>query len=430
MRLKYLLFIFILYIGLLPAMANDLAFDENYVRQISNEIKPQLSLNIKHKKLKLSDPEEIKIIASDFVDRLYKALLPTAKGLDEKEMEHLTKTLKLDITHIATFENNNVELLETFVKAYHERTLTYGAMQTPLDLFLERVLQGDSFINTLKVLQGDRETIKLITEMYTNNLDWKFYIEMNQRDILKAVIKNERLFLSDFSKMIESTISKSLTQADRQILAKISILSDMINVADNEYQLTKQEARYGGIGARAELRADALQKCFGELKTEDAKFLSEIFEKTTPSSLEKMLPETKEWLNGFLKWNERNLKPKGNIILSITAMVAIIAVGELISEYTNQPSNYYLSAVDEINDSLEKENYIDLVYKSIYDTKYAKVLDTVFEENMDEKEQLAYIDTLIMFNKAIFDVFLKETEDKIDKQIYNCFTYGTDCDRA
>ena len=135
-------------------------------------------------------------------------------------------------------------------------------------------------------------------------------------------------------------------------------------------------------------------------------------------------------VNGFLKWGERTLKPKGNVVLSIGAMVAIIAVGEFISEYGHQPSNYYLSTIDQINDSLEMGNYPNLVFQSVYNPKYAKVLDTVFEEDMDEEEQIAYVDAFILFNRAMFDVFFKETEEKINQEIYNCFAYGKDCGQA
>ena len=154
-----------------------------------------------------------------------------------------------------------------------------------------------------------------------------------------------------------------------------------------------------------------------------------FFKKTNPSSLEKILPEAKGWIQGLTKWTRRSLKPKGNAILSLSAMAAIIAVGELIKTYT-KPSDYYLSAIDEINDSLETENYITLVYRSVYDNKFANILDTVLEENSDEEQQVAYAETLILFNRAIFDVFFQETEEKINKQIYNCFHYGRDCEKA
>ncbi|MBO7605447.1 MAG: hypothetical protein J6S61_03155, partial [Elusimicrobiaceae bacterium] len=198
---------------------------------------------------------------------------------------------------------------------------------------------------------------------------------------------------------------------------------------EHDYINQKQTARYGYIGERVNIRADVLETHFGILKKEDAQFLSEVLKKTNPSSLEKILPEAKGWIQGLTKWTRKSLKPSGNAILSIGAMVAITTVGELITTYT-KPSDYYLSVIDEINDSLETENYINLVHRSVYDNKFANILDTVFEEDSSEEQQLAYTETLILFNRAIFDVFFQETNEKIDKQIYNCFTYGTECSKT
>ena len=297
-------------------------------------------------------------------------------------------------------------------------------MQTPLDLFLSKMTSGEGLVNTIKLLNitSDEKLIRQIVEITVKSVTWKNFINSNRKDLLLSFVKGNRPMLRKFSQMIESSLSNSIPATDRQILTRISIINDMASIAEHDYINQKQTARYGYIGERVNIRADVLETHFGILKKEDAQFLSEVLKKTNPSSLEKILPEAKGWIQGLTK-------SSGNAILSIGAMVAITTVGELITTYT-KPSDYYLSVIDEINDSLETENYINLVHRSVYDNKFANILDTVFEEDSSEEQQLAYTETLILFNRAIFDVFFQETNEKIDKQIYNCFTYGTECSKT
>ena len=432
MKLKHLPVIFLLSVCILPTRANDIALDLDNLRQIRNDINSITYKNLVESGFTINKPnistyEDARKLASDFVDRLYKAFSATSEELNVQEFENLVKALKIDILHLASIKKQNVDLLKIFIETYHERAMTYGAMQTPLDLFLDEITKGDGLIKTLELAHGDDQLIKKIASINTNGLEWDSFLQTNRKELLLDFMKTDRPILSKFTKMIESTLSQSVPQADRQIVSKIAILNDMIRISEKEYEMTRESARYGHEGARAELRADALQKYFGELKAEDAEFINEILEKTNPSSLERILPEAKGWVKGFSKWSERSLKPKRDIIFSIGAMVALVVIGELIKEYVPLSSNLYLTTLDEINDALEVGNYTDLVYRSVYDTKFAKVFDQVFEEELNEEEQSSYTKTLIVFNRAIFDTFFKETEEKINKQIYNCFTYGTDC---
>lgn len=439
MRLKYFLIILLFTVIYMPVTANDVLFAPINTKQMVKDIMPSIKSSLNYdlnlhnggNKIKFSNPQEVEKIAYDFVDRLYMCFVSTNKELDVKELEYLTKTLKTNIINLATQKERNIELFQTFVEAYHRRSMIYKQMQIPLDLFLSEITSGDGLINTIKVLNitSDEHVLQQIVEINLNSKSWKNFINSNRKDLLVTFMKSDRPMLDQFSQMIENSLDKSISQADRKILTRISIINDMASMAMPNYDNIKERARYGYHNERVTLKAEALTQSFGKLKKTDAQFLSEVLTKTNPSSLEHMLPGAKTWIQGFTKWTRQSLKPKGNAVLSIGAMVAITAVGELIKTYANT-SYDYLTAIDEINDSLETENYVNLVYKSVYDNKFAQIFDNILEEDLDENQQTAYAETLILFNRATFDVFFQETEEKINKQIYNCFTYGKDCGKA
>ncbi len=430
MRLKYFLAILLLMIGLLPIKANDISLNIKDNSDITGIIKNSLELNLNTYNTRLINQQEAEKLASDFVDRLYLFFTSESKELDVKELEYLTRTLKTDIINLAT-KKDNISLLQTFIGSYHKRSMIYTEMQTPLDLFLSQMTSGEDLINTIKIinLTSDEKLLRQIVETNVNSVTWADFINYNRKDLLVSFMKGNRSLLRNFSLMVENSFNNSISKADRSFLTRISIINDMASIVEHDYIEKKQIARYGYSGERVNLRANVLQNHFGRLKREDAKFLNEVLIKTNPSSLEKVLPEAKGWIQGLTKWTRRSLTPKGTAALSIGAMAAITVVGELIKNYS-KPSDSYLSVLDEINDSLETKNYVNLVYKSVYDDRFAQVLDTKFEEDFDEEEQIALAETLILFNRAMFDVFFQETNEKINKQIYNCFTYGTDCEKA
>lgn len=435
MNIKYLIVTILMLTCTSSVYANDVSFNLNDLKQRQIEIKSSISKNLLEMatvhNLESLNTKDAEKLASDFVDRLYLFFTSTGEEFDIKELEYLTKTLKTDIIKLSTQKEENIKLLETFIESYHKRSVLYPAMQTPLDLFLSEITSGEDLINTIKLLNvtSDENLIRQIVEINLNSVTWKEFINSNSKDLLLSFMKGNRPMLSKFSRLIENSLNPSISATDRQILTRISIINDIAKIVEQDYTDNKQTARYSYHGNRVTIRAEILQKHFGILKKEDAQFLNEILNKTNPSSLGKTFPDAKGWIQGLTKWTRQSLNSKGNVALSIGALVAITTVSELIRNYT-KPSDYYLSEIDEINDSLEIENYITLAHRSIYDNKFANILDIVLEENSDEEQQLAYAESLILFNRAIFDVFFQETNQKINKQIYNCFTYGTDCGKA
>ena len=134
------------------------------------------------------------------------------------------------------------------------------------------------------------------------------------RDILKESAGNSSLksFLNMLSEMITD---KSLPRAERQMLAKISVLQNMTMLADPVYQTNKS----GHVkipwnkDERTLLRVGSLEYNFGNLTPKNAKTLNKMLKDVPLKELQKVLPDAKEWVKSFTKWAEKILNPKATL---------------------------------------------------------------------------------------------------------------------
>ncbi len=358
---------------------------------------------------------------------------------NEKSLASITRTIKTDMVKIMSQENNR-ELIETFTKAYYDQALIYGHRQYSLNLFLSELTQN----NLILKLFTEKTPSAYTENLYRNTLPslmWQFsvqnFVSENQAKLIKDILKEsaDKSSLKSFLNMLSEMITdKSLPRAERQMLAKISVLQNMTILADPVYQTNKS----GHVripwnkGERTLLRVDALEYNFGDLTPKNAKTLNKMLKDVPLKELQKVLPDAKEWVESFTKWAEKNIKPKGNTILTLSAMVAVNIAEEVIRTYTDHnPSTAYLDNIDEISDTLANGNTLKLVYNSTYDNNFANAFAQYLEEdNLTLEQQKDYLQMHYNFEKALYATFFEQVENDINEMAWQCFALNENCTKS
>ncbi|MBO4707252.1 MAG: hypothetical protein J5594_01670 [Elusimicrobiaceae bacterium] len=367
--------------------------------------------------------------AETFVDKLYKILF---SGNSQK-LENATRILKQDIIKLVS--QGDVELFETFIKTYTLQANKYGLMSRSLNLFLYELMNHNLPLTLMKNTTVTKEALVRNTiPILLRNFSWKKFVTEHQGTILQDLFNSQqanKFHLSNFTKMIGDTyLDKAMSQAERELQSKISVLANMSRIAEHRYQELKPKASHGFVGERTLFRRVSLGDNFGgDLTPQNAKELSRMIRTIPASKMEHVLPNAKEWIKSFSSWAKSSIKSKGNTILTITTMIALVAAEEFIKSYTSyNPSESYLNSIDEITDNLSIGNNIKLVYNTVYDNNFAKHFSAYTEEgNLTEDEQLAYMETFDNFETAIYASYFQNSDNITTEKAWQCFALNENC---
>ncbi len=363
--------------------------------------------------------------AASHVAKLNKALFLG----ESQELENITRLLKQDITKLVF--QGNPELLETFIKTYSSQAAQYCQMERSLNLFLSELMNHNLPLNLIKNTTVPMESLVRNTiPALMKNFSWNSFITEHQGIILQDILQSNKKFsFFNFTNMVSNAyLDKKLSQVERELQAKISILTEMANIADPLYQKFKPLASNGYIGERSILRGVSLGENFGKLPPKNAKELAKIIYSVPIEEIKPVLPNASRWIEGFSRWILKSFNGK-NIILTTASMIALVEAEELIKFYTNyNPSNAYLNIMDEITDALAIGNNIKLVYNTVYDGNFAKYfLSYVEEGNLTKEEELAYMETFDNFESAMYASFFQTAEDNIAGKDWQCFVLNENC---
>ena len=374
------------------------------------------------------------ITVTNEAEKLANNLFNALNGKSPHKLELITRTAKTDIIKLTSQADHN--LIETFFHTFTKSAKNYGVMSRSLKLFLKQLANDElpvklvyEGINPAYAESMARNTMPAIMRNFT----WQEYVINNQNIILKDLFKSGRFYLSDWSNIIAGTYtSQTLSNAEKQMASKISILEALAKQANPRYQQVKSNAIKGFPGQRVILREQALELDFGELTTANAKTLYKMAQDVPAAKLTNLAPTAKGWLESFSKWAQKSIKPKSGTILTLGATIGIIYMEELIRNYTNyNPSTIYLSIIDEIIDSLADGNTLKLVYNTVFDERFAQSFIIYDEEgNLTTEEQLAFIETYNDFETAVYATFFQGSEENIGELSWQCFALNENCSEA